>query len=144
MHFPENSIAAIRDMGMRQMNPETLRWTANHPNSSYGIGVILRGKSGLVLDGKTFEGLHKAFGAWIEVDSEETKRKVQNSLVTAVTQLDDQIKVVEVKPVGRPKKMDAGRNRTIYLSQTSADMAEKIGNGNMSEGIRIALEAYGK
>lgn len=93
MHFPPTGAAAIKEMGLRQRNPETLRWTTDHPASSYGIGVLLRGKSGEILDGRTFMGLHKAFGAWIEVDSPDTKRRVENALVTATSGLDGMIKV---------------------------------------------------
>lgn len=93
MHFPAASMTAIKDMGLH--NPETLRWTTDHSASSYGIGVLLRGKSGEILDGRAFMGLHKAFGAWIEVDSADTKRRVENALVTAASGLDEQIRVME-------------------------------------------------
>ena len=92
--FPASSIEAINALGLRQINPETLRLTTRHSMSSHGIGVLLRGKSGEILDGRTFQAL-QAFGAWIECDSAETKRRVENALVTAVTDLDDRIKVAE-------------------------------------------------
>lgn len=94
LHFPDSGIEAIKALGLRQGNPETLRWTTDHSCSSHGIGVLLRGKSGEILDGRSFQAMHTAFGAWIEVDSERTKQRVENSLVTAVTGLDDQIKIV--------------------------------------------------
>lgn len=84
---------AIKSLGLRQINPETLRLVTDHPASNYGIGVLLRGKSGMILDGRQFERLHKVFGAWIECDSPDTKRRVENALVTAVTELDHAIKV---------------------------------------------------
>lgn len=93
LHIPEQSIATIKAMGLRQITPETLRLVTDHPASSYGIGVLLRGKSGQILDGAQFAKLHRAFGAWIECDSERTKQRVENALVTAATELDDQIKV---------------------------------------------------
>jgi len=37
--------------------------------------------------------INYAFGAWIECDSAETKRRCENALVTAATGLDDAIKV---------------------------------------------------
>lgn len=94
LHFPASGIGDISALGLRQANPETLRLVTQHPMSSHGIGVLLRGKSGEILDGRTFEAL-QAFGAWIECDSAETKRRVENALVTAVTGLDDRIKVAE-------------------------------------------------
>mgnify|MGYP001549479633 CR=1 FL=1 len=93
LHFPPQGIDAIKALGLRQTNPETLRWTTQHSSSSHGIGVLLRGKSGEILDGRSFAAMHKGFGAWIECDSTETKRRVANALVTAATGLDDAIKV---------------------------------------------------
>lgn len=92
--FPAEAIAEIKAMGLRQINPETLRWTTAHMMSHYGTGVILRGKSGELLDGRSFAAIHEAFGAWIECDSAETKQRCENALVTAATGLDDAIKVV--------------------------------------------------
>lgn len=94
LHFPPEAIDGIKALGLRQINPETLRWTVEHPTSSRGIGVILRGKSGELLDGRSFSVLANHFGAWIEVDSARTKNRVENALVTAVTELDDRIRVV--------------------------------------------------
>ena len=140
LHFPPAGMDTIREMGMRQSNPETLRLVANHPE--YGRTVVVRGKSSDVLDGQVFLTLHRKFGAWIEVDSDTTKRRVAAVLETDQTGLDDQIKAPEKRAVGRPQKIDGGRNRTIYLSDRYAEMAEKIGSGNISEGIRIAIESY--
>lgn len=95
LHFPAVSIEAIKALGLRQMTPETLRWTTDHAASSNGIGVLLRGKSGEILDGRSFQAMHNGFGAWVECDSADTKRRCENALVTAVTGLDDQIKVCD-------------------------------------------------
>lgn len=92
LHFPAEGITAINALGLRQPNPETLRWTTDHPASSYGMGVLLRGKSGEILDGRSFQAMQQ-FGAWIEVDSRQTKQRVENALVTAATGLDDQIRI---------------------------------------------------
>ncbi len=80
-------------MGLRQMSPETIRWTTDHVQSNHGIGVLLRGKSGDILDGKSFAAMVHAFGAWIETDSEETSRRVHNALVTVVTGTEESVKV---------------------------------------------------
>lgn len=93
LHLPAESIAALRRMGMSQRQTEALRWTTEHSASSYGIGVLLRGKSGDILDGRTFAALVNAFGAWIECDSTDAKRRAENALVTAATGLDDAIRV---------------------------------------------------
>lgn len=92
LHFSGAGIAAIKALGLRQINPETLRLTTQHSMSCHGIGVLLRGKTGEILDGRTFQALQH-FGAWIECDSADTKRRVENALCTALTELDDRIKV---------------------------------------------------
>ena len=44
------------------------------------------------------------------------------------------------KPKGFQKKMEGGKRVFAYLDQASIDAAKKLGNGNLSEGIRIALK----
>ena len=95
LHFPASAIEAIKRMGLRQHTPETLRWTTDHPGSSYGLGVLLRGKSGDVLSGRDFAAMVYAFGAWIEADSEDAARKARNALVTVATGTDEAVKVVD-------------------------------------------------
>ena len=46
----------------------------------------------------------------------------------------------EKKPKGFQKKMEGGKRVFAYLDQASIDAAKKIGNGNISEGIRQALK----
>lgn len=43
---------------------------------------------------------------------------------------------------GRPAEMAGGKRSNIYLDAASREAAERIGNGNISEGIRIALANY--
>jgi hypothetical protein len=69
--FPAEVIEGLKRQGLRQRSPERLRWTDQHSASSYGDGVLLRGKSSDVLDGDQFRALREAFGAWIETDSKE-------------------------------------------------------------------------
>lgn len=38
------------------------------------------------------------------------------------------------------KKMEAGRRRNIYVDDASWEIAQRLGGGNASEGIRKALE----
>jgi len=40
---------------------------------------------------------------------------------------------------GRPVELDGGRRVNVYLDATSLDRAAKLGDGNVSEGIRRAL-----
>lgn len=43
--------------------------------------------------------------------------------------------------VGRPRLMEGGRRINIYLDSVSLETADKLGGGNVSEGIRLALAA---
>lgn len=43
--------------------------------------------------------------------------------------------------VGRPRLMEGGRRFNIYLDSVSLETADKLGGGNISEGIRLALAA---
>ncbi|MGJ8518473.1 hypothetical protein [Carnimonas bestiolae] len=43
---------------------------------------------------------------------------------------------------GRPTEMDGGKRRNIYMSDADTETARLIGDGNLSEGIRIAINAY--
>ena len=95
LYFPQESLDAIRQLGLRQLSPETLRWTADHPASQHGLGVLLRGKSGDILDGNAFASLVRSFGAWIETDSDDTSRRVHNALVTAATGTAMAVRVVK-------------------------------------------------
>jgi len=80
LYFPPAGIEAINALGLRQKNPETLRLTTQHSASGHGAGVLLRGKSGEILDRRSFEAMHNGFGAWIECDSANTRRRVGNAL----------------------------------------------------------------
>lgn len=91
--IPPSGLTAIKAMGLRQASPEALRLVVDHPDSSYGLGVLLRAKSGEALGGRAFAALHQGFGAWIECDSLRTKQRVELALVTAATGMDDQVRV---------------------------------------------------
>lgn len=43
---------------------------------------------------------------------------------------------------GRPEKMLDGKPRNVYMSDRDAEYLREIGNGNLSEGIRIAVSAH--
>lgn len=43
--------------------------------------------------------------------------------------------------VGRPRLMEGGKRINIYLDSASLETAAKLGGGNVSEGIRLALAA---
>ncbi|AXV99232.1 hypothetical protein CJO80_27140 (plasmid) [Ralstonia solanacearum] len=51
----------------------------------------------------------------------------------------DKLDEIAWPTVGRPATGQSGRRTNIYLSDDSRVIAERLGNGNVSEGIRIAL-----
>jgi hypothetical protein len=58
---------------------ERLRWTDQHPLSSYGLGVVLRAKSSVPLDGAHF-GILALEGWRIECDTDLERRRVAGAL----------------------------------------------------------------
>ncbi|ATH77777.1 hypothetical protein CLM76_09315 [Vreelandella venusta] len=43
---------------------------------------------------------------------------------------------------GRPSQMDDGKRRNVYMSDADNAYLKNIGNGNVSEGLRIVTEAH--
>jgi len=82
-------IALVSPEGRR----ERLRWTDNHPLSSYGLGVVLRAKSSVPLDGATFAVL--ARDGWrIECDTDLERRRVAGALAWSALGLPNDALVV--------------------------------------------------
>jgi hypothetical protein len=50
----------------------------------------------------------------------------------------DQLPIYE--EAGRPVELEGGKRRNVYLDDESWELAKKLGNGNASDGIRIALK----
>ena len=46
------------------------------------------------------------------------------------------------RQVGRPFEMEGGKRVNVYLDKESLDIANRIGNGNVSDGIRKALKKH--
>lgn len=51
----------------------------------------------------------------------------------------DRLDDIEWPSAGRPAEMSGGRRVNVYLDAESVSIAAKLGDGNVSEGIRIAL-----
>lgn len=51
----------------------------------------------------------------------------------------DKLNEIQWPSVGRPSEMEGGKRVNVYLDAASLDIAAKLGQGNVSEGIRIAL-----
>lgn len=45
------------------------------------------------------------------------------------------------RPRARPREMEGGQRVNVYLDAASLAAAARIGQGNVSEGIRLALRA---
>lgn len=52
----------------------------------------------------------------------------------------EQATPAENAPVGRPPELKAGQCKNVYLDALSIERAERLGGGNVSEGIRLALK----
>ncbi len=52
----------------------------------------------------------------------------------------DKLNDIELPIIGRPAEMAGGRRVNVYLDANSLERASKLGNGNASDGIRIALK----
>lgn len=84
---------------------ERLRWTDQHPASSYGLGVILRGHGPDILDGAGFKWL-AAQGARIECTDERERRRVAGALAWGALGLDDGILKINGGTNMKNNKMD--------------------------------------
>ena len=49
-------------------------------------------------------------------------------------------RAIRMNSVGRPSEMEGGKRVQVYLDADSLALAAKLGNGNVSEGIRKALK----
>lgn len=77
--------------------------------------------------------------------AEETMFNPPPPIIPSVQQLQTPIPALNNKHIvggldkGRPKVVQGGCNMSIYLDKESLDKARLLGNGNVSLGIRIAL-----
>lgn len=100
-------------------------YTNTIPANATPIGTVTRdiGDTGALVRIETT-------GAYVQVNAGAIRgldgRKVAAALGTA----------------GRPAEMAGGKRSNIYLDAASREIAERIGNGNISEGIRLALASY--
>lgn len=97
-------------------------YTNTIPANSTPLGTVTRdeGDTGALVR-------INATGAYVQINAGTIRsldgRKVAASLGTT----------------GRPAEMDGGKRTNIYLDADGRATAERIGNGNISDGIRIAL-----
>lgn len=48
----------------------------------------------------------------------------------------------EKRPAHRPPEMEGGRRMNVYLDAATIETAKRLGGGNISEGLRIAVTNY--
>jgi len=65
-----------------------MRWTDQHADSSYGLGVLLYARSSNLLDGEGFRALADQ-GARIECDDDRERRRVAGALAWPALGLSD-------------------------------------------------------
>lgn len=99
-----------------------------------GLAVLCHGRgegkttTGLMLDGNHYDTRGQCFSVWEEAWTRTPK------------DINECWSAVGAK-VGRPSEMAGGKKVNTYLDAESIAIATRLGNGNVSEGIRKALKA---
>ena len=99
-----------------------------------GQAVLCHGRgegettTSLMLDGQHYDTRGQCFSVW-----EEAWTRMPESINECWS-------AVGAK-VGRPTEMTGGKAVKVYLDAKSIAAAQRLGNGNVSEGIRKALKA---
>jgi hypothetical protein len=83
-------------------------------------------------------GFRKAHGDGAAKTEYGDKYRSQSSYLTDLIGADDYNRVF-VSAMGRPQEMAEGKRVNVYLDAPSLDTAQKLGDGNVSAGIRKAL-----
>ena len=98
-------------------------YTNTIPANSTAIGTVTR-------DGTDT-------GALVRIDSTGLYVQVNAG---AIRSLDGRKVAAALGTAGRPAEMSGGSRSNVYLDDESRAIALRIGSGNLSEGIRIALK----
>ena len=116
--------AKLKSAGVKPVASVSLRWTDRHPQSHYGGGVLLYGKSSDIFDGQAFRAARDHFGAQF-VYSGIDRRKICGALgvpvnepgiVEAYTQSDyAALKGVSRQYIGQ--LLAAGKIKTIKIGE---------------------------
>lgn len=113
--------------------------TRNDSLSQMAAGIkIYNGFSALqMLAEPVSNGLHAAdiayFKKYSNLDYQRVAQACQNR-----SRYNDPLK--DKKSIGRPSMLSEGKRVNVYLDAQSLEKAAALGNGNVSEGIRIALQ----
>ena len=88
---------------------------------------------------KIFKAFKKEGSAFVFAGQFSAPQRTANKNLWMIANGDDPA----TRPVGRPTDV-AGRNVNTYLDSESIAIASRLGDGNVSEGIRKALKAASK
>ena len=98
-------------------------YTNTLPTNSTPIGTVTRDES----DTGALVRI-EATGAYVQVNAD------------AMRSLDGRKVAAAIGTAGRPTEMSGGKKVNTYLDAESVAIAARLGNGNVSEGIRKALK----
>lgn len=99
------------------------RYTNTIPANSTALGTVTR------------DGIET--GALVRIESTGSYVQVNAGVMR---NLDGRKVAAAMGTAGRPSEMDGGKRVNVYLDAESLHAAAKIGNGNVSEGIRKAIK----
>lgn len=96
-------------------------YTQTLPAGAKALGTVTRG------DGDSGALVQLTSGAYVQFNA------------GAIRNLDGRRVAAAIGTAGRPPELDGGRRVNVYLDAASIATASRLGQGNVSDGIRIAL-----
>jgi hypothetical protein len=102
-------------------------YTTTLPTNSIALGTVTRGATDT--------------GALVRIESNGAYVQVNAS---AIRSLDGRKVAAALGTAGRPSEMADARRVNTYLDADSIAIATRLGNGNVSDGIRRALKQSGE
>lgn len=102
-------------------------YTNTLPSNSTALGTVTR------------DGFDT--GALVRIESTGLYAQVNAGTIRS---LDGRTVAAALGTAGRPSEMEGGKRVNVYLDADSLAIAAKLGDGNVSEGIRKALKQAGE
>lgn len=78
----------------------------------------------------------------VEIYGEEKSIRSINDQALTYFDKDDLIAQLKLTGLGRPVKLDNGQRYNVILDENTILKARKIGSGNLSEGLRLAVNKF--
>ena len=98
-------------------------YTATIPPGSVALGTVTRNGT----DTGALVRVEKT-GAYLQINA------------GCARSLDGRTVAAAIGTIGKPATLTGGKRVNVYLDDASLDAAAKLGDGNVSEGIRVALK----